>query len=1247
MVAQRTPGRGGGSQRDFDAAYARINALDTAGRHADAIPVAEQLVQFAEAEFGPNHSNTALALHRLGLLYAQQTHYSDAEPLYQRALTIAEAALGPKHTTVALILGSLGDAYLYQARYAEAEPLLMRALEIAETLGPKHPYLTACLNNLASLYDYQGRYAEAARLQERALAINEKMRGAQNADLVSELNNLAVTYENQGRYRDAEALHKRALAIGEKTLGHNHPQVARSLENLAGLYDRLGQGAEAELLTKRALAIREGALGPDHPDVAHSLRGLAGRYQNQGHYAEAEPLRKRALSIVEKTFGVNNPNVAAELSNLATLYKDQGRYAEAEPLLRRALAISETLGPNHPQVATQLNNLAVLCLEQGRYTEAEQLYKRALAIREAGLGAEHPDVTSILGGLGEFFKAQGRYAEAEPLFKRALAIEEKAFGGESHHTATALNNLGLLYHLQNREGESEALLKRALSIDEKTLGPDHPSLAKDLSNLAFLYDDQGRHADAEPLHKRALGIREKVLGPNHPDVAYSLNGLALAHNAQRRFADAEPLFKRALGILEAGLPGVHPTIALALNNLAALYDEQKQFAEAEPLHKRALTIYEQVLPEDHPSIALSLTNLASNYREQGRLADAEPLYRRALGIYEKVIPTSSFARAGVLTGLAQAFSARNDWSNALDYSRRATDLLIQNRTRQGRSGGGAGEVANDSWFFQFLVRAAWYASRSDPRLAPGLNVEAFQMAQWARQNQAAGALSRMAARVGSGTSALSQLVRERQDFEEQRRATDKLLINILGIPPQERKGADDRAKARLQEIDTRLAAIDSRLKTEFPDFVGLASPQPLSIDEVRKLLDRNEALVSFLDTGEETFVWAVTREGFAWQRAVVPSNEMSDKVAALRRGLEVDDLKAALEKRSGALFDLELARALYSILLGPVEAVVKDKKQLIIVPSGVLTSLPFHLLVTEPHTAGSSSSNEIERYREAAWLIKRYAVTVLPSVPSLKALRIAATGSQASKIMVGFGDPVYGKPNAKTSGGQIASGKLITNTRAYTSYWQGTRADLNALREGLRPLPETADELNKVARGVGAPLTDVHLGREASETFIKGLDLSPYRIIYFATHGLIAGELQTLTEPALALSLPPEPTEIDDGLLTASEIAQLKLNADWVVLSACNTAAGEKPGAEALSGLARAFFYAGARGLLVSHWRVDSEAAVRLTTGTFEALRKDPSIGRAEALRRSMLAYMKDPSNPWSAYPDYWGPFSIVGEGGR
>jgi CHAT domain-containing protein len=170
------------------------------------------------------------------------------------------------------------------------------------------------------------------------------------------------------------------------------------------------------------------------------------------------------------------------------------------------------------------------------------------------------------------------------------------------------------------------------------------------------------------------------------------------------------------------------------------------------------------------------------------------------------------------------------------------------------------------------------------------------------------------------------------------------------------------------------------------------------------------------------------------------------------------------------------------------------------------------------------------------------------------------------------------------------------------------------LANALPPLPETADELRAVAKSLGADEADLELGSAATVTKVKQTKLDQYRIVYFATDALVSGETEQaakgLAEPALVLSLPATATAFDDGLLTSSEVAQLKLNADWVVLSACNTAAADKPGAEALSGLARAFFYADARALLVSHWPVESEPAVKLMTTMFAASRRTRSSPR-------------------------------------
>jgi CHAT domain-containing protein len=248
--------------------------------------------------------------------------------------------------------------------------------------------------------------------------------------------------------------------------------------------------------------------------------------------------------------------------------------------------------------------------------------------------------------------------------------------------------------------------------------------------------------------------------------------------------------------------------------------------------------------------------------------------------------------------------------------------------------------------------------------------------------------------------------------------------------------------------------------------------------------------------------------------------------------------------------------------------------------------------------------------------------------------------------MIGFGDPVFAPDQAAAPAGHgSATVKIAARSPAYSEYWHGASVDRARLATALSPLPDSAQELNAVAAELGASSKDIYLRKNATEANVKRLPLADYRVVYFATHGLVAGDVQGLGEPSLALTSPNEPSELDDGLLTASEVAQLKLNADWVVLSGCNTAAGEKPGAQALSGLARAFFYAGARTLLVSQWRIDSKAVTRLAMSTFDIMKSNQTIGGAEALRRAMLAYLNDRSDIWNAYPAFWGSFSLVGEG--
>jgi CHAT domain-containing protein len=556
----------------------------------------------------------------------------------------------------------------------------------------------------------------------------------------------------------------------------------------------------------------------------------------------------------------------------------------------------------------------------------------------------------------------------------------------------------------------------------------------------------------------------------------------------------------------------------------------------------------------------------------------------------------------------------------------------------------------------------------------------FETAQWAQSSEAAQSLQQMAVRGAKGDPRLAALVREHQDLLTDWQQRDALRSAAVAQAPDKRNPRAETANvARLMAIDTRIAEIDERLKAEFPDYAALVSPAPLSVEGVQVLLASDEALILILDTPErkptpeKTFLWVVTKTGAPkWVRSELGTKSLGEKVAALRRALDpasagarAAESMANTNSGTGAGdFGLALAHELYRALFGEVEDMIAGK-HLLIVPSGPLISLPFQVLVTTPLQQGEAG--DAQTLRLAQWLIRRHALTVLPSVASLKAIRRHAGTSRAQKPYLAIANPLLVGPGggdqrafavktcslrSPAESIRVAEAQPAEKVQGMSEFFRGNLANLAEVRR-LSPLPETAGEVCEVGLVLGGTEDAILLGAAATETAIKRLStegrLAQYRVLHFATHGLVAREIKHLAEPALVLSPPETPTEEDDGLLTASEVAGLKLGADWVILSACNTAAGDQGNAQALSGLARAFFYAGARALLVSHWPVNSGAAVKLTTGAFEEMHKaeatDTPIGRAEALRRAMLALI-DHGSAREGHPATWAPFVVVGEGG-
>ena len=1254
------------------------------GRYADAQPLYQWALGATEAARGADHPDLAAALERLAGTYEALGRETEAEPLWVRSLAIMEKVRGTEHPDLRAWLDRLARNYERQRRYLDAERLYQRAIDITEReLGADAQDLRPWLDKLAHTYHMQSRYTDAEPILKRSLAIIEKARGVDDPELRRPLDSLAWNYDAQRRYADAVPLFERALAIMEKALGSEHRDLRDPLGKLASVYEAQRRYAEAEPLRLRALAIVEKADGPEQPGVRNSLNALAFLYKRQGRYREAEGLYRRALGLAEKEpGGADNSYVRSARTDLIEVLNAQARYAEAEPLMRAELAAAEHKAAADPKALLgqmglhdALNQLGRLLRVTNRPVEAEALFRRALANDEK-LDEQHEFADLV--NLGWVLHDTNRLQEAEPLLRRALALAERY--GPNYDQARALNSLGALLAETNRAAEAEALYRRALVLSESFGYAPHVATA--LGNLGVLLQNSGRQVEAEALYRRALAIEEKTFGPEHPDIAVPLTNLATLLQRTKRSAEAEPLFRRALAIGEKSLGPDHPKVALRLGNLAELLRATERGAEAEPLARRALAIDEKSHGDHHPRVAGDLNSLAGLLKDSQGVEAAEPLLRRALSIDEQSYGAQHPNVARDLHNLAVLRALAGDWLAAERLLDRATPIWI------GRGGGGNAGTPDD--VLRGMLREntdplrlhALALSQADAA-NPGARAAAFEVAQWALQSEAAEALAQMSARLAKGEGPLVALVRKRQDLVARRQSEDKRLLAAVGQADAAGAAA---LRASIAGHDEDLRSIDAELAQKFPEYASFANPKPLTIPEVQALLGPEEALILFLDVkqlgrlAEQSLIWVVTRTTASWHRSALGPRALADGVLALRCGLDAASWQdaagaqkcAELLGRSAAeaerpgdamgMLPFSLARAhdLYTALLGPIQHLIRGK-HLIIVPSGALLSLPFGVLVTEP---SKPTANEgLGAYRRAAWLGTRQPISMLPSVASLAALRRHAKRSKAPDPFLGFGDPaligVPGCPHIpvpeacpdertpRAVGVPVAS-RSARGAGTGAGDVHEDRADVAEVRK-LCPLPDTAHELKCVARSLGAKSEAVIVGKDMTETAVKAAALNRYRVVHFATHGLLAAEVAQFgsarAEPALVLSPPEQATEDDDGLLTASEVASLKLDADWVVLSACNTASGEEAGGEALSGLARAFFYAGARALLVSHWPVDSSAATMLTSRTFAEMRRSPGLGRAEAFRRAMLALISDERRPWGAHPAIWAPFTVVGGG--
>jgi len=1230
-------------------------------------------------------SAVGTSFNELAKQFESQYSWEEAEVLYRHSLAIRETLLHSEHPDVGSVLTNLARLYERQSsRESEAERLYERSAAIREkALGSEHPDAGTALYTLATLAWQEGRKVEAGVYYRRSLAVREKVLGPEHPDVVRFRNTLVEHYLSAGRYREVESLAESTLAVSEKALGPEHPEVGTALDHLARVYVVQRRHADAEPLRTRVVAIREKTLGTEHLEVSNALYYLAELYESQHRHDEALPLYTRALAIREKAQGPEHPQVGLLLGHLAELYQKMGRTSEAEPFYNRSLAIRSRVAA--------LNDERVRLREAGKYGEAVEVAEQLLRFEEKSLlPPDHNDTGVALNNLAQLYLFLGRYADAEPLLRRSLDIVDKySFGQPDHNVAVALHTLGDVYYDQGRYAEAEPLFKRSLAISEK--GPfrqrDERMMSYVLNSLAALYQVQGQLTEAEPLYKRSLALREKVFGAEHREVGAVLSNLAGLQSDQSRILDAEPLYKRSLGILEKQLSQDHPDVGAVLHNLARVYHEQGRVADAEPMYRRSLSISEKALGPDHPSVVAALNSLAELAYLQSDWAGAAGYWRRSTSIMQRR------AERGVADGRGEASGGE---ARRLAWPFWGLVSATYRLVARGPTPALTAEMFERAQWMQrsevaaSLAQMAARSAKGSPELATLVRERQDLAVEWQVKDRLL---------VNAKSKASSE---RKAEAEAEKALADRLAAidrRLAEIDRRFAQGFPDHA-ALASPTSVSVAEVQSQLVADEALVLFLNMPERKYADEKRKPFPE-ETFVWVVTKSQVRWV----RSGLgtaALAQEVAALRCGLDATAWYGEGAEKCEtaLNIPVAGSPGLNqplpFDHARAHKLYLALLGQARDLIRGK-HLLIVPSGPLTQLPFQVLVTRPpaeavatgvRPAGSDTvvpsspcvtvpgagacpmvselkavkPEPTSKHRSVAWLAREHTVTVLPAVSSLKALRRVGKPSVAPRPMIGFGNPLLEGPNthyanlAKLArdketcldgrrGRLVALSELRGSVKRVET--RGALADVSLIKSQV-PLPETADELCAVAQDVKAEASDIHLGTRATEREVKRLsasgELAKYRMVHFATHGVLAGQLDGTQEPGLILTPPDSATEQDDGYLTASEIAALKLDADWVILSACNTAAGAATSAEALSGLARAFIYAQARALLVSHWEVNSDATVKLITVAIREMARDPKVGRADALRRSMLALI-DKGEPHETHPAYWAPFVVVGEG--
>lgn len=1026
-------------------------------------------------------------------------------------------------------------------------------------------------------------------------AIGElKSQGAEPELVAEEMSALADQYWIANDPKSDLAIRRDTLVMLHNAYGDEDSRTAAAKAKLSIAMSRWQLfEEEAVRLAQQAYDTQLSLLGDqavETADAAYAL-GLARRGDNdlQG----ALKLFEELLDTSKRIHGENHVKVADVLTELSGINADFRRSESATDYAQRALEIyrAQPSGEMHVQVARLRNHQANAVETSGLWDEGITLREEALEIMSNLLGADHYENAGTLNGIAYASMVQGNIREAEDPILRGIAIIEATHGTEHKSLSWSLGYLANYYGSSARMVEAVAVQERSLAIVKSSKTPAGQRLAV-AGNLGTMYSAMGWTDKALELKRESATFarEQQELPASHPLVVLTQVDLAQNELNGGYPAEAEAIFKRAVDLLETREQGGTDELAQVLEGLGEAQIRQDKYADAVVTLDRAYRMHVETRGEDARTtlrVAAKLSRALLGNHEYGRSLDV--------------------AAEGV---------------ERLEQKLRITAISDPDfTTLEQLANGGA------LWAFQSaLVPLA----QTDPAIRKRAVSYAFKTAQLQKASRTSTRFNHNAI-VQNADDALALPANRLQDLMAERRDLEQQMSETLGSD----SGAAEEAIRESEQTDAQILEAITALQAVAPHYLDLVSTQSVNLEEIvgpRGSLNDDEALLIISGAGAHSAGIFVSNSTSSAAEIALTDQEAGELVDRLHASTDLSDVAFASDIPD---FDFAAASDLYQAIISPHQANLTGIDTLYVIADGPLARVPFNVLVEASEQDG----------RTPRWLIDQVAVAHLPSVLSLVALRGTNRGASNQGSFLGIGDPSLAGETQSMDLRSFATLRSETNS--------GSSANSTAQTVCLlAPLPETARELRAIGSTLGTTKSRYLLEENASEPMLSALntsgELATFDTIAFATHGLITGDGQGGAEPALVMSPPPgceAITDSHDGLLTASEIASLKVSADWVILSACSTAAADpSAGAEPLSGLAKAFFHAGAQALLVSHWDIESEATSDFIELTFEEASTE-NWSRTDALRRAQIAFRDTPptDKPHYAHPAFWGPFALIG----